>query len=116
MKRKHLKENRSIVTAHIGLLLVFALLSLVPFISTEITGSTILYFNVSDSNATETQSQSLTQETNISTDVLAVFVNITNYSCNWDGTDFTVCETAEWYNGSYAKGFISGTAKSSFQL
>src|SRR3989344_4102529 len=108
MKRKRIKGVRSVNT-HIALLLVFALLALIPFIPNEITGSSVIFFNDSDSNTTETSTQSIIQESNITLEIIATFINITDYSCTFDGTNFTVCETIEWSNGSYAKGFISGT-------
>ncbi len=69
MRRKRIKENRSLVRAHIAILLVFAMLSLVPFMPTEITGSTILDVDTSESNATETIAEITISEANISINV-----------------------------------------------
>ncbi|MDP4012422.1 MAG: hypothetical protein Q8R00_02345, partial [Candidatus Nanoarchaeia archaeon] len=42
-------------------------------------------------------------------DILETSVQITSASCNWNGSLFEVCESVSWSNGSYAKGYISGT-------
>ena len=39
---------------------------------------------------------------------IPLVLNILNYSCNWNGSSFRVCESVEWSGGSYAKGYISG--------
>ncbi|MDP4012726.1 MAG: hypothetical protein Q8R00_03930 [Candidatus Nanoarchaeia archaeon] len=104
--REHLKicedkikqtENNKVLLTALLIFAVFGMLGLSLFyLDSDITGFAV--FNVTDGNLSEIN------ETGIS-----ATVNITEYYCDYDGTNFTVCETISWSNGSYAKGYISGT-------
>jgi len=114
MKNLHKHQTR----VHASILLVFAILFAIPFLPTDLTGltvSNITDVNISESNTTNTTVEAISNLTqNITTNVtieeiITTTVNIDDATCTYDGTNFTICETITWSNGSYAKGYISGT-------
>ena len=81
MKRKNrIKEVRSLFKAHSVILIVFALLTLVPFIPHDIVGSSIIYFNDSNSNATETLTELIISDINISIETSNETIEMPNES------------------------------------